>query len=343
MALYKRGKTWWMNFWFDGIHVQKTTKCKNKRDAETVERAYQTQLAKGEVGIEPKKKIPTFRQAVKDYLAFLNVEHSQKPSTYKRYKHDSTVMLQYFGDTPVNRISLEMVEKFKIWRSNQKGKRTKRKLEPATLNHEIFFLKMLFKRLIEADVLTKNPTTKVKTFTVENEQTRTLSIDEQRLYLMACSQPLQDVATLILETGMRPSEVCNLRPADIHIANGFLQVREGKTKSARRKIPLSNRASKVLKSRLTKQTEYIFPKQTIYTLAYAHRNAVTLSGIAQCRLYDLRHTFATLHTENGTDVVTLAALLGHKDLKMIMRYAHPSEQHKQDAIFNLENRTRKAG
>ena len=58
MSLYKRGGVWWMNFWIDDYHVQKTTKCTNKRDAAEVERAYRTQLAKGEVGLEAKKPLP---------------------------------------------------------------------------------------------------------------------------------------------------------------------------------------------------------------------------------------------------------------------------------------------
>jgi len=69
MAVYKRGNVWWMSFQLNGDHVQKSTKCKNKRDAESFERAYRTQLAKGEVGLKPKPEIPGFTNAVKDYLA----------------------------------------------------------------------------------------------------------------------------------------------------------------------------------------------------------------------------------------------------------------------------------
>jgi integrase len=338
VALYKRGNSWWMNFWFDGRHIQKSTKCKNKRDAEVVERAYQTQLAKGEVGIEPKRKAPTFQQAIKDYLVFLEVEHASKRNTFRRYENDAKVLLRYFGDTPVDKITTEMVDKFKLWRSNQKGEKTKRKLEPATINHEIYFLKMLCKRLLDLEVLSKNPSSKLKCLEVENEHTRTLSKEERQLYLLACTQPLQDVAILMLETGMRPSEVLNLLRNDVDIEKGVLFVREGKTKSARRKIPLSQQALRVLAKRTSIEVDCLFPNQNITKLNYAHLKAVSRAGILAFRLYDLRHTFATLHVENDTDVVTLASLLGHKDLKMIMRYAHPSEQHKQEAIQRLENR-----
>ena len=342
MALYKRGKTWWMNFWFDGYHVQKSTKCKNKRDAETVERAYQTQLAKREVGIEPKKKAPTFRQAMKDYLAWLKVEHGDKTNTVNRYESNSKILIKFFGDALVDKVSTEMVEKFKTWRCSQRIGKDKRKLAPATINHELYFLKMFFKRLVGIEILIKNPASKMKCLPVANEQTRSLSRSEQRLYLMACSQPLQDVAALMIETGMRPSEVLNLKSGDVDLEKNFLQVREGKTQSARRKIPLSNRARTVLMANISRKNELVFPGQTIHKLDVDHRKAVKDSGIIYCRLYDLRHTFATLHTENQTDVVTLASLLGHKNLKMIMRYAHPSESHKAEAIRRMEERVAKA-
>ena len=81
MALYKRGKIWWMSFQQDQRHFQKSTKCQNKRDAETVERAYRTQLAKGEVGIEAKPDAPAFSKAVEDFLIWAKIEHRTKTNT----------------------------------------------------------------------------------------------------------------------------------------------------------------------------------------------------------------------------------------------------------------------
>lgn len=83
MALYKRGKTWWMSFIFKGDRIQITTKCTNIRDAETVERAYRTQLAKGEVGVKVKKPAPTFKAAMKEFQSWVKVEHRSKPNTIR--------------------------------------------------------------------------------------------------------------------------------------------------------------------------------------------------------------------------------------------------------------------
>jgi integrase len=53
------------------------------------------------------------------------------------------------------------------------------------------------------------------------------------------------------------------------------------------------------------------------------------------RLYDLRHTFADRAVEDGIDLLVLASILGHSNLKMVMRYAHPSETFKA-AIKRME-------
>lgn len=61
------------------------------------------------------------------------------------------------------------------------------------------------------------------------------------------------------------------------------------------------------------------------------------------RLYDCRHTFASRAVEDGIDLLVLASILGHSNLKMVMRYAHPSEGFKAKAIRKMEtNRKAKA-
>lgn len=106
----------------------------------------------------------------------------------------------------------------------------------------------------------------------------------------------------------------------------------GKTKAARRKIPLTEKAPAVLEKRLAKaKGEYIFSggrdggdlSRPIVKLNNAHAGALKRSGVPRFRLYDLRHTFATRAAEAGVDLVTLAAMLGHSRVQMVMRYVHP--------------------
>ncbi|MBK9527412.1 MAG: tyrosine-type recombinase/integrase [Acidobacteria bacterium] len=82
------------------------------------------------------------------------------------------------------------------------------------------------------------------------------------MYLSAASQPLRDYAVLLIETGIRPNELCRLGVRDVHLEGDrpYLVVTDGKTKAARRSIPLSMRAFEVLTERLTtSKGKYVFP------------------------------------------------------------------------------------
>lgn len=352
-----------MNFWLDDHHVQRSTRCKNKRDAAEVERAYRTQLAKGEVGLEAKKPVPTLRAAMKSFLAWSEHEHAAHPNTHKRYETSSKALLKFFGDALLDRISPDDVEKFKTWRIKQKKSSPIKKaakntqsskpvtksanfIKPATVNRELACLKILLNHFIKSDVLTKaNPVSRVKFFAENNEQMRVLSQDEELLYLMAASQPLQDVATLMLETGARPEEICRLTRENVNLKQGYLSIHLGKTKAARRKVPLTARACGILEKRLAGiKGEYLFAggrgaedgSKPIVKLNNAHNGAVKRGKLKPFRLYDLRHTFATRAAEAGVDLVTLAAMLGHSRIQMVMRYAHPTEEHQINAMKKME-------
>jgi integrase len=109
-------------------------------------------------------------------------------------------------------------------------------------------------------------------------------------------------------------------------------------------VPLSDRAVAVLLKRLDKtKGEHLFPGRIptgmrpedagpIVKVNAAHTAALRRSKLAPFRLYDLRHTWATRSAMAGVDLVTLAAMLGHSRIQMVLRYAHPTEEHQFAAM-----------
>lgn len=119
----------------------------------------------------------------------------------------------------------------------------------------------------------------------------------------------------------------------------------GKTKAARRKIPLTARACAVLEKRLNGlMGDYLFAggrgaedgSRPIVKLNNAQTGTVKRAGVSPFRLYDLRHTFAARVAEAGVDLVTLAAILGHSRIQMVLRYAHPTGEHQFNAMKKVE-------
>jgi integrase len=338
MALYKRkgSKFWWMKFTFDGQAVQRSTKCRAKRDAETVESVYRTELALGRLGIVAPGQVPAFDDAVTDFLRKAKLRLN--PKSYAKYTFAGDVLKMFFGKTKVDKITKSDIEDFRVWRSQQTSRRTKQPITRGTINRETTILKQIVRGLLDARLLTHDPTRGVRLLPENDLCFHVITTAEEAVYLMACPQPLQDVATLMIETGMRPDEVYRLRRGDLFPEKRYVQVVVGKTTAARRRVYLNDRALALLTSRQERFTgEHLFPQNDIdgnratRTLDDRHLATVRKLGF-QFRLYDCRHTFATRALESGMDLLTLAHVLGHANIKMLSRYAHVSEQRKADGI-----------
>jgi len=343
LRIYKRGKTYWFELVFEGRRYQKSTKERSKVKAEGIAAKFRSSLAERRVGIIERKPAPMFNNAMDGFLSWSREEHKEHYQTYRRYLISSKALLKYAKfKRPIDEITPGHIEEYKIWRSAQKRKNTKRLLRPATVNRELACLKAMFNHALKERHDFRNPVTQVEFLSENNEQTRVLTFEEQRKYLAVASDPLKDVARLILETGMRPEEVFRITAAPVSIEQGYVQIPFGKTKAARRRIPLTLTAQAILKRRIeSAKGACLFPhrkdsNRPMTSVKTGHATALINSKVCPFRIYDLRHTWATRAAEAGMDMPTLAALLGHSKLNMVMRYAHPQEKHQADAVKRLE-------
>ena len=349
MSLFKRGDIYWYEFVHNGRRYRKSTGVKNQRVAGDIERAFELRSRKAKSGSRSASRF-RFRSAMSDFLKWSEQQHTAHPSTHRRYKVSSVALLRFFPDTQLDKITREEVERFKTTRAREfktarskTGRaKTKRRVRPATVNRELACLKALINFAIKSDLLIKNPVSGVKFLPEDNQQMRVLSHNEEREYFSKASPVLRDIARLILDTGMRPEEVYTLRPENVDLIRKTIQVPRGKTAAARRVLTLTSAAAEVLRRRLAGiETPYLFPCDTdpnrpIPKVNNAHDRAVKESRIPPLRLYDLRHTWATRAAMSGIDLVTLAAMLGHSRIQMVLRYAHPTQAHQAKAMEKLE-------
>ena len=139
-------------------------------------------------------------------------------------------------------------------------------------------------------------------------------------------QVLHDATRLILLQGVRPEEVMEARAENV--VGDYWTVTDGKSTSARRKLRLTAEAKTILDGRkLAERGGWLFPGKFaghVTTFAKLHARALELSKLGFC-IYDLRHTFATRAAAAGMPVTTLAAILGHSDLRCVMKYVHTQQ------------------
>jgi len=353
MHLYKRkdSKYYWYKFVYHGVVYQASTGTKNRRDAEGIASKARLLVIERRYNIKRPKPVPLFKDAMAAFLEHSRQEHAAHPNTTKRYETASKPLGSAFGAKPLNTITTDDVERYKTWRLSQSARRgagngkvkeTGNMLYRAAVNREMACMKAVFNHFIKLEVLDRNPVAGVKFLAENNEKTRVLSFVEERTYLGTCSQPLHDIAVLMLETGMRPDEIYRMRRENVRLEAGHVFNPYGKTKAARRQVPLTRRAADVLRGRLDAiKSDYVFPfdgdpSKPMKKANHAHYGALGRSGVAPFTIYDLRHTFATRAVESGVDLVTLAALLGHSKIQMVLRYAHPQAEHKAQAIRKME-------
>src|SRR5438445_7879518 len=97
MAIYKRGGSYWYEFIFEGRRIRRPAKTRSRKAARDIESAYRIKLAKGEVGLEEPKRVPTFAAALKEFLTLSEHQHAARPSTHKRYEVSSKALKRFIG------------------------------------------------------------------------------------------------------------------------------------------------------------------------------------------------------------------------------------------------------
>jgi Site-specific recombinase XerD len=366
MAVFKRkdksgkveSKYYWTSFQFNGKRVQQSTKCTSINKAREFETNLRFQLNNDRIKIEDLNKRPKqtmlFTAAVDSFFDYLE---DVKPSTESRYRTASRPLVEFFGKMAVDRISAEDVLKYRKHRRAQKRKaparllkikpkaKTDKPILPATINRETTLLAMIYKHLRVAKGLKlAAPTEDISQLTESNISDRIVEIDELTKYLEHASQPLNDVAQLIYHTGMRPGEVLALTVKDIHFDAGVISVRNGKTLSARRRLPIKSEVvARILARRFRDSSNgLLFPggrsgksDVPLVKLNNAHKLALTESGVEAFRIYDLRHTWATHTHAANVDIETLRVLGGWANLAMLKRYVKPDDDMKAGEMQKL--------
>lgn len=317
--------------------------------------------------------VPTLRRYLEDtYTAHLR--------TYcKTHAHgdaNARIIVQSFPeflDQPLDAITGLDLEK---WRTDKTGAK-KRPLAKSTTNKKLTALQGLFTHAVDHEVLTAHPMAKIKMLDEPSGIVRYLDHAEaKRFYAAMIAREndlraardranehrrlrryvelpsLRDVefvdalrpAVLVsLMTGLRKSELFNLRWTDIDLTTHVITVRDEHAKSGKqRHIPINASLLDVLSAwrpLAHPESPYVFagdsgaPIQCMKKSFAAVLKAARIDGF---RWHDLRHTFASWLVQAGVDLYVVKELLGHATLEMTQRYAHLAPNNKLRAVTALQ-------
>jgi len=212
---------------------------------------------------------------------------------------------------------------------------------PGSCNRLLILLRYMFNLTLkwETPGISKNPTAGYPLLKEENHMSRYLTTEEaQRLYvcLLKSENPmLQYIVPMLLVTGARKREVLDARWEDFDLDRRSWRIHTTKLGKARH-VPLSDGAISVLQA--VPQIEgcpWVFanPKtQNPYVAIHCSWDTVrTAAGLADVRMHDLRHSFASFLVNAGRTLYEVQHLLGHTQIKTTQRYSHLSQHTLLDA------------
>jgi integrase len=348
MPIYKRGKKYWYHFWFNGEHIQESTKQGNPRVARQMEAAHKTSLAKGEVGIRERKPVPALSEFAQRFIDAIEVRSAGKPNTVQFYANKLARLLEFepLAKARLSAIDESLIESYVQDRRKQ--------VSPASVNRELATLRRLLRLAHEWREIDRVP--RVRLLPGERERTFVLSHAKERDYLNSAPQPLHDAAMLMLDTGMRVGEILSLDWHDVHLQPvgeakfGYIHVRSGKSKNAKRNLSLTARVSAMLTGRndTAKSPAYVFTGEdgtgslSVFTLEDQHSRVRKALKLSECVINSFRHTFGTRLGEAGADAFTIMRVMGHSSVTVSQKYVHPTPEAVERAFERLEALNQKA-
>ena len=191
-----------------------------------------------------------------------------------------------------------------------------------------------------------NPCAGVPLLEENNKMERYLSVDEaQRLYQSVCrsdNQMLKHIVSMLILTGARKREVLDAQWQDFDVERSTWRIPVTKSGKARH-VPLSDGALTVLSCvPINPHTAFVFANpatnKPFVSIFYSWNTARKQAGLADVRMHDLRHSFASLLVNSGRTLYEVQKILGHTQVKTTQRYAHLS----QDTLLDAANAATRA-
>jgi len=240
--------------------------------------------------------------------------------------------LDYAGDVPVKRSTLETIEGFQGFLLNTG-------MKPQTVNLAVMLVKSALRKGnawdMVPDALIKKMS-QVKPLKVEEEPKVAMSIEEIEHLLSVASPRWKNLLSVIAYTGCRLMEAYNRKWSDVNLKLNTLLIRKTKTGKGR-VIPLLPQARAVFSGMVQSidHEAYVFmPREK--SVSELLKREFKRAKLSQYSTHSLRHTFCSLSIMAGAAEGTVQKILGHQSNAMTKHYTHLSPGFMQAEIARIQ-------
>lgn len=335
MSVYEQGGRWYYNFMLYGKRKHGACKgCRTKSEALEFEAEVKNDISLIHRGKKDQSEIITLKEMLDEFLEYSEINNSNQQ--YIQNKHKVKVYKKFLGaETKISDITPADIEKLKQYL-------LKSGLKNSSVNRYYSSLSKAFNLIIINKKLTMlNPCKSVSKLKEDNQILRYLTESEEARLMKALPEYLKPIVVCALTTGLRLSNILNLKWDTINLEMGFLEVLKQENKGHKKiQIPLSKKFKVELQKIGVKKTGYVFinPKtgKPYTTIKNGFNKALEKAGIENFRFHDLRHTVGTRLVANGADLMTVKEYLAHSQLSTTQRYMHPTPENMKRATAILD-------
>lgn len=277
-----------------------------------------------------------------DFIDYLKYEKRVSPHTVTAYEHDLSRFFNYLEEKlEINQLSDVHTEDIRSWIISLLEDES---LQAKSVSRMISAVKAFYRYKLKIKELSVNPTLTIQSPKVPKKLPQ--YVEQKDMEHLFSDIPFEDsfeglrdrtILELFYATGMRLSELLNLKIQDIHFQDYTIKVLGKRNKE--RLIPFGNRLSELLTMYLgnlekkfvdgtknnyifvTDKGEQLYPK-AVYRIVRKYLDMVTT--IDKRSPHVLRHTFATHLLNNGADLNAIKTILGHSSLAATQVYTHNS-------------------
>ncbi len=312
----------------------------SKKQAEEVHRRMELEIAEGKWNLQKSEDI-TFSDLIEEYLKYAMTGKAESTYEIDQYRINAH-LLPYFGDALLRDITVQMVDKYKAMRIKDGA-------SAHTINNELSNLSHIFKMAIRWGYIDKNVVSLVDKMKLVRRTPRFLNQEEiDKLIKAASGSHIQPIIITAIHTGMRKSELLNLRWTDIDFDQEIVTIQSKKdwhTKNYKPRVlkmtPVLNKAlgqHRELQESQGYLSEHVFTyegRRIKWGVDIGLKAITKKAGLDNVTLHTLRHTFASQLVMVGVPLRYVQELMGHQSFETTLQYAHLSEEHVKSQVLRL--------